>query len=133
MKPLEYYIALYEKHTGEEFGLNDNFTFHYHPEHGFCEYCVYKNCLYIWQMCGELKYWIDLAYKTCQKFDIPKICSYIVRKPRPFIRALGFKVYRDEDRNGDIKYWATNKQDEELTATPIGDRYIFTWEVKLGV
>ena len=128
---LEYWVAMYEKHTGEKFAFKENYTFFYKPEHGFCEYKPTKDCIYIWALCGDLSYWHGLAVQACKKFNIPKLAAWIVRHPKPFIRRLGFKIYHTENRNGDIKYWCIDKQDKELICTPYGDRYIFEQEVSI--
>ena len=94
MKTLSEYMIFYEKHTGEAFAFKQPFSFYYFPEHGFCEYLPKGDTLYIWQMCGDLKFWINIALNVCRKFKLKYISSYIVRKPLPFIHRLGFKIDR---------------------------------------
>lgn len=129
MKTLDEYIKEYEKHTGEKFKFNGLFSFYYKPEHGFCEYRAEDNGLYIWQLCGDLKYWVDVGYKTCKRFGLPSMSAYILRSPKPFIRALGFKIYAEEEKDGYKKYHCKNKAGEELTATQWGKKYIFVWKI----
>lgn len=132
MKTLDEYIEYYEKHTGEAFKFNNEFSFFYSPKHGFCEYKIGENGLLIWQMCGDLKHWIGIAYDVCQKFHLPKIGSYVVRNPIAFARALGFKVRETEMDNGKPLYRCENAKGEILTAYPDNDRYIFVWVVKFN-
>ena len=131
MKALAEYIAFYEKHTGEAFAFKQPFSFYYSPEHGFCEYLPEGDTLYIWQMCGDGKFWINLALKVCREFKLKYICSYVVRKPLPFIRNLGFKIVMKQNNHGYLRYRGKNKDGEYLNATQFGDRFIFTWEVKV--
>ena len=133
MKTLDEWIEYYEKHTGEAFKFKPNFAFFFQPEYGFCEYKAEDTGIYIWQLCGDLDYWIDKAYSVCQQFRLPAITAYIVRHPKPFIRRLGFKITETENRDGQIRYHAENKKGERLTATQYGDRFIFVWEVKFDV
>lgn len=129
-KTLDEYIQMYEKHTKEKFEFNTNFSFFYKPEHGFCEYKAEDTGLYIWQLCGDLKYWVDIGYKTCQRMRLPAMSAYILRKPKPFIRALGFHIENTEDVDGYKRYHCRNKAGESLTATQHGDKHIFVWEIR---
>lgn len=130
MKTLDEWIEYYEKHTGEAFKFKPNFAFFFEPNHGFCEYKAEDTGIYIWQLCGDLDYWLSKAYTCCQVLKLPAICAFILRKPKPFIRRLGFKITSVEEKDGQHRYHAVNKKGEELTATEYGDRYIFTWVVK---
>lgn len=130
MNTLEDYIQMYEKHTGERFEFNPNFSFFFKPEHGFCEYKAEKTGLYIWQLCGDLKYWVDIGYKVCKKMNLPSMSAYILRHPKPFIRALGFKIVQIEDKEGYKKYHCENKSGEKLTATQYGKKFIFVWNIR---
>lgn len=128
-KTLDEYIEMYEKHTKEKFEFNHSFSFFYNPEHGFCEYQVHDGNIYIYQLCGDLKYWISIAYDTCKKFGLKAIASFIVRKPKPFIRRLGFRLVSAENRKGEMQYIGRNKCGEKIVATQFNDRFILTWEV----
>jgi hypothetical protein len=127
---LQEYIEFYNKHTGEPFEFKQGFCFFYHPDHGFCEYKLEEEGLFIWQMCGDLKYWIKIAYDLCQRMRIPSITSFVVRHPKPFIRRLGFKIIDTETKGGQHRYHCENDKGETLTATQHGDRYIFVWNIK---
>lgn len=128
---LKEYIEFYDKHTGEPFMYQPGFSFFYSPEHGFCEYRFGNEGLYIWQMCGDLSYWIDIAYKLCQEVKCPSMTAFIVRHPKPFIRRLGFRITETECKEGQYRYHAVNEKGETLTATQHGDRYIFVWRLIL--
>ena len=128
-KTLDEYIQMYEKHTGEKFEFNSSFSFFYEPEHGFCEYRMEDTGLYIWQLCGDLKYWVDIGYKFCKMHELPAMSAYILRKPKPFIRALGFKIESTENEDGYKRYHCRNEAGEILTATQHGKKYIFVWEI----
>ena len=130
-KTLEEYIKMYEKHTIEKLQFNTGFSFFYHPEHGFCEYKIEDTGLYIWQLCGDLKYWVDIGYKVCQKFQLPAMSAYILRHPKPFIRKLGFKIVKTEHDDGYYRFTCKNKAGEELVATQHGDKYIFVWKIEV--
>lgn len=129
MKTLDEWIEYYNRHTGEAFKFKQPFTFYFSPEHGFCEYKAEDTGVYIWQLCGDLNYWVDIAYRLCQMFKLPAITAFIVRKPKPFIRRLGFKITETENKEGQLRYHAVNVKGEKLTATQHGDRFIFVWEV----
>ena len=130
-KTLEEYIKMYEKHIKEKFQFNTGFSFFYHPEHGFCEYKIEDTGLYIWQLCGDLKYWVDIGYKVCQQFQLPAMSAYILRHPKPFIRKLGFKIVKTEHEDGYYRFACKNKSGEELVATQHGDKYIFVWKIEV--
>lgn len=131
MKTLNEYIEMYEKHTGEKFEFNYNFSFFYSPAHGFCEYSLKGDSLYIWQMCGDGRFWLDIAIKTCVMFGLKSFASFVIRKPKPFIRFLGFRITEALEKDGCKKYICVNDLGEKLTATQYGDRYIFTREVNV--
>lgn len=128
-KTLEEYIQMYEQHTGEKFEFNSAFSFFFRPEHGFCEYRMEDNGLYIWQLCGDLKYWVDIGYRLCKKFELPAMSAYILRKPKPFIRALRFRIESTENEDGYKRYHCVNAAGEKLTATQHGKKYIFVWSI----
>lgn len=130
MMTLEDYAAEYERHAGEKFIRNETFPIRFSPEHGFCECKEEDGAMYIWQLCGDLHYWISMLYDECKKNGLRSMAAIIVRRPLPFIRRLGFKVVESEARQGRFFYKARNNAGEYLTATPFRDRYIFVWEVK---
>ncbi len=130
MMELSEWIAFYEKHTKETFQRHNAFDMYFTPDKGFCEYSIADNNVYIWQLCGDVDYWVKIAYDFAVEHKLEAISAIILRKPKPFIRRLGFKIVTVENRNGDIRYTAKNKKGETLTATPHGKVYTFTWRVK---
>ena len=124
------WIAFYEKHTKEDFKRHAAFDLYFLPDKGFCEYSIADNNIYIWQLAGDVDYWVKIAYDFAQKNGLEAISALILRKPKPFIRRLGFRIVTIEDRNGEIKYTAKNKKGETLSATPRGKVYAFTWRIK---
>lgn len=129
-RTLDEYIRMYEKHTREKFEFNSSFSFFFKPEHGFCEYRIEETGLYIWQLCGDLKYWVDIGYEVCQQMELPALSAYILRHPKPFIRALGFSIVQAEDKDGYKRYHCKNKSGEKLTATQYGEKFIFVWNIR---
>ena len=135
---LEDWIAFYEKKTGEKFERQEDWTFFYHPEKGFCQYGSTKDMVIINQLCGDIHFWKDRAEEIAKAMGINHLGTWYIRKNvRPYARLLGFEIYKEEELPDGLKrYYGRNKvTGKEGLASPAfryesgRQAYFITWEI----
>lgn len=126
---IEDWIKKYETKTEDAFERKASFELLYIPERGFAEIKVGESALFVWQLCGDGRWWFERLSEICGRHGLRHISAFTCRAPRPFMRIFGY---------GDIECvdgkFVGRKGDKVCTATPVacGDgkgMYIVTWEV----
>lgn len=136
MATLNDWIKKYESKTKEKFEPKQGFELVYFPEHGFAEICVKENSIFVWQLCGDARWWFNALTAVVRQMRLKYITSLIIRKVRPFIRIFGYKI---DDvitaNNGTQRFNCSSKDGGKMTAStslnPDGT-YAFatiSWEV----
>ena len=129
---LNEWAELYHRKTGELFSPDEKYTLIHDDEHGFCEYKIFPKHIQLRQLCGDCKFWVKIAMSIVLQLGLEAMCAKILRHPKPFIRALGFKLATTEEKEGYYRYTAYNEQNHKLIATQHKDFYFFEWIIKEG-
>lgn len=130
-KTLDEWIALYNKKNYEEFKRDEKFGLFYLPEKGFAEIVDSGKMIIVNQMCGEFKFWRDVAEKLSRHRGYKVAGTICIRPILAYIRLAGFKIDRIEETNLGDRYFCTDKRTgQKGQASPAGkDTWFITWEV----
>ncbi len=130
-RTLEEWIALYNKKNYEEFKRDEKFGLFYLPEKGFAEIVDTGQMIIVNQMCGEFKFWRDVAENLSRHRGYKVAGTICIRPILPYIRLAGFKIDRIEKTNLGDRYFCTDKHTgQKGQASPAGkDTWFITWEV----
>jgi len=141
MKTLDAWIKIYEKRTRENFEPKKDFKLIFLPDRGFCEYSVdiQKRMVMIYQLCGDGKFWRDIALVMADLYGcnyIGTICSR--DNIKAYIRFWGYCIdYEEQLPEGLSRYHCKQKttQKPALCSPAWIDKvtgkvsYYVTWEV----
>ena len=61
--------------------------------------------LMIYQICGDLKFWLDYAELQAAAMQLDCVASVLVRHVEPYIRDFGWEILEREDEDGHYRYW----------------------------
>ena len=130
-KKFEEWIALYNKKNYEEFKRDTRFELFYLPEKGFAEIADTGKMIIVNQMCGEFKFWREVAEKMSHKIGYKVAGTICIRPILPYIRLAGFKIDSIEKTNLGDRYFCTDRRTgQKGQASPAGkDTWFITWEV----
>ena len=137
-KTLDEWIDFYNKKAPEKFERNENFALFYLPDKGFCELAVGQKTVTVWQVCGDGRFWKNIA-ETVARNHGRKVCAAIYGGREGFHawrRLFGFTIERVEEKDGLKRYHGKTKNGGWALATEcifnVDGRlgaYV-TWEVK---
>ena len=144
MKPksLKQWIDIYEKKTNDKVELPTGFRLFYLPARGFMMVrpLVADGILYIYQVCGDGKFWHDHAELMARALGFPCLATICNRNIETYLRNFEFDVlvkqdinsekrflcqdnvgrkvlatYKGKDNNGNDEYWVTQYLNEKAT------------------
>lgn len=141
-RSLQEWIAKYEQKTGEEVVFPRGFVTYWLPERGFAQLKVDAegSILMIHMMCGDIRFWLDMAKLMCIQNNIDHIASICTRKIESYIRVFNWEVVEEfnvdgfkrfickdgagckiiispkgvDELTGDVSYWVTQYLKERL-------------------
>ncbi len=137
-KTIEEWIKFYEEKSKVKYEPPDNRVKQfYFPDRGFAEIGASKNMVIIHQLCGDAKFWKNVAEVLAMQLGIKHLGTWCIRKIEPYIRFFGVEIERVEDLGEGLKRYHGKLKDTGKSAvfTPnfrnkngnIG--YIVTWEI----
>lgn len=133
---IEDWIKKYETKTGDAFERKASFELLYIPERGFAEIKVGDSALFVWQLCGDGRWWFKTLMDTAKRLRLKYLTALVVRKVEPFIRIFGYRVKSIiEAANGTKRYCGADSSGRKVTATTALNEdgsyahAIITWEV----
>lgn len=136
MKTLNQWIDKYEEKTKDEFSLPNGFNLYWLPERGFAQYRLHEGLLVIYQLCGDIHFWYDLAKLLCVSNGGYAVSAVSILPIKPYLRLLKFKIEKEETVNGKHRYYCTDDSGRPVIATYKGtdkdgtDSYFVTCYVK---
>lgn len=130
-KSLDEWIELYNKKIPEGFKRDKRFTLFYLAEKGFAELSEDGTMIFIYQMCGEFKFWRFFVETLARKLGYKSAGTICIRHVKPYIRLAGFIPYKIEKTPQGDRYFCIDKNTgQKGQASPAGEgTYYITWEV----
>ncbi len=135
-RTLEQWIALYNKKIPEGFKRDKRFELFYLPAKGFAEVMDSGKMVVVNQLCGEFKFWRNLAERIARRLGYKVAGTICIRNIEAYIRMAGFVPFHIEDTAQGYRYFCRDKHTgQQGMASPAGeDTYYITWEVDaLGI
>lgn len=111
------WIKRYEDKTGDEFVLPAGFQLFWLPNRGFAQYRFYEGMLVVYQLCGDIHFWYDLACLMCIQNGGNAVSTICTCPIKPYLRLLGFEIKEEEDREGKKRYICKDKFGRKVVAT----------------
>lgn len=136
---LDSWIKKYNAKTPEPFSRDLRYDFYFKPDKGFCELGmnIDGDMIMMNQLCGDARYWRDLANKAAKACGI-KRCGTICIRPeiRAYIRLFGYRITKEEKLSDElIRFHCINKEHKRALVSPAfyyKDRgvqaHFVTWE-----
>lgn len=132
------WVALYNKKTPEPFVRDERFELFYDAEHGFCEVGQTDKMLVINQLAGDGRFWKEKVSEAARAAGV-RICgTWCIRKGiRAYIRLFGYKIEREETKDGLSRFYCKDGAGRRGLVTPAfryhdekkTQAYFITWEV----
>ena len=130
-KTFEQWVELYNQKNWDKFKRDERFEIVYTPEKGFAEIGDTGKMIVVNQMCGEFKFWRDVAEKASRASGYKVAGTICIRPILPYIRLADFQINRIEETKLGNRYFCTDKHTgQKGQASPAGKgTYFITWEV----
>lgn len=131
MSSMNKWIERYNKKIPEGFKRDERFALFYSPEKGFAEIGDSGKIIIVNQVCGELKYWRDVAEHIARKRGRSHICTFCLRPILPYMRLAGVKVNETlPTKFGEAYFFEDKSTWQKGYAKPASDgSYFIVWEV----
>lgn len=137
-RTLEEWIKLYEKKSKVKYETPDARARRYFfADRGFAEIGISKDMVIIHQLCGDAKFWKQVAEAIAQEHGINHLGTWCIRKIEPYIRYFGVEIEKTEENGDGLTRYHGKFKDTGKSAlfTPhfhaqngnIG--YLVTWEI----
>lgn len=105
------WVKKYEAKSGDKHICPDGYTTLFDKDKGYAQYKVEDNRLWIYEVCGDGRYWYHLGGKICQDHNIPFIVTVCTCKLRPYLRLMQLKPtkeFQQPERNNGWKMEGVN-------------------------
>lgn len=117
MKTLEEWIDRYEEKTGDEFMLPAGFQLWWLPERGFAEYRLVDGILVVYQLCGDIHFWYDLACLMAMQNKAACVSTIAALPIYAYLRLLRFEIMEEEERDGRKRFLCRDPLGRKVVAT----------------
>lgn len=114
---LNEWVKRYEDKTGDEFILPSGFQLFWLPNRGFAQYKFSNGILVVYQVCGDIHFWYDIACLMCIQNGGKAVATICTCPIRPYLRLLGFEIEEEETRNGQKRYICKDQFGRKVVAT----------------
>lgn len=136
-KTLDEWIKLYEEKTGVPFRPEPRCRLIYFPDRGFAEFAAANNMIIIHQLCGDAKFWKQVAEVLAIEHDLTHLGTWCIREIEPYIRFFNAEIERVEELPDGLKRYHCRFKDtgKPVTCSPRFKRedgkitYMVTWEI----
>lgn len=104
-KSLREWFNVYEKKTQDKVSIpSEKYKLAYLPTRGFMIYKSLINMLFIYQVCGDGKFWLDYAELLCAQMGLSAIGTICTRPLDAYLRTFGGSVLSEQDIDGKKRY-----------------------------
>jgi hypothetical protein len=136
IKTLEEWVEKYETERDDPMVCPKGFDMYWLPERGFAQYKFVDGILVVYQICGDIQFWFDLAKLICLAKGGHAVSTVCILPILPYLRLLKFKIVKKEERDGHFRFWCKDEAGRKVIATYKGtdeegtDSYYVTIYVK---
>lgn len=100
------WVDIYEKKTGEKANFPEGYRLFYLAERGFAlmKPVPEDKIMIVYEVCGDAKFFRDLAEIYACSMGLEYICTICTRHIKPYIRAFGWRILKEECKNEQCRY-----------------------------
>lgn len=117
IKSLEEWIDKYETERDDPFITPKGFKLYWLPERGFAQYRFVDGILVVYQLCGDIHYWFDLAKLLCLSKGGYAVSTVCILPILPYLRLLKFRIVKKEEVNGKYRFFCKDEAGRKVIAT----------------
>ena len=137
-KTLEEWINFYEQKSKVKYEPPDKRVVRYFfSDRGFAEIGITDKMVIVHQLCGDAKFWKQIAEALAMEHGLKHLGTWCIRKIEPYIKFFGVEIEEVEDLGDGLKRYHGKFKDTGKSAifTPnfkakngnVG--YLVTWEI----
>lgn len=122
-KTLEDWCKLYTEKTGDEVDIPEGFQIYYLPHRGFSlmKADFEGGILMVYHLCGDIKFWYDVAELLCQQNPQLRCISTIcTRNIDAYCRLWHWEIVKKEEINGEKRYVCKDDLGRKVIITHCG-------------
>ena len=86
------WVKRYEKKSGEKHISPPGFTTLFDKDKGYAQYGIEHERLWIYEVCGDGRYWYNKGLKVCKDQGLKYICTICTAPIFPYLRLMGGKI-----------------------------------------
>lgn len=119
---LREWVEIYKNKTGEDVLLPKGFVMYWLPERGFAQMKVdvEGSILMIHMMCGDIRFWLDMAKLMCMQNNIDHISSICTRTIESYIRIFNWQVVEEFNKDGFKRFICRDSAGCKVMISPKG-------------
>lgn len=136
-RTLDEWIKFYEQKAGVPFEREPRCRLAWFPDRGFAEFGATNDMIIIYQLCGDAKFWKQVAEVLAMEHGITHLGTWCIREIEPYIRFFNAEIERVEELPDGLKRYHCRFKDtgKAVTCSPrfwakngnVG--YMVTWEI----
>jgi len=122
-KRFKEWVDKYEEKTGEKAILPPGYVLQFLPSRGWSTYKIDTagSMLVVYQSCGDLKFWRDVAELIASTNKLKCICTSCLLDIEAYIRFFGGKIVEKQEHNGQFRYICKDYLGRKVIATYRGN------------
>lgn len=117
IKTLAEWVDKYETERGDPFVTPKGFDFYWLPERGFAQYKFVDGIMVVYQICGDIHYWFDLAKLLCLSKGGHAVSTVCILPILPYLRLLKFRIVKREEVDGHYRFFCRDEAGRKVIAT----------------
>ncbi len=117
IKTLEEWVDKYETERDDPMVCPKGFDMYWLPERGFAQYKFVDGILVVYQLCGDIQFWFDLAKLICLAKGGHAVSTVSILPIKPYLRLLKFRIVKDEEKDGKHRYYCKDESGRKVIAT----------------
>lgn len=114
---LKDWVDRYEEKTGDEFMLPPGFQMWWLPHRGFAQYKYSNGVFIVYQLCGDIAFWYDIACLMCFQNGGKAVSTICTVPILPYLRLLKFHIKEVKEKNGRKRYICADRYGRKVVAT----------------
>lgn len=111
------WIKRYEEKTGDTFNIPAGFLFYWLPNRGFAQYKFSNGVFVVYQVCGDIHFWYDIACLMCIQNGGRAVSTVCTCPIEPYLRLLKFSIQEKYENNGKNRYICKDQFGRKVIAT----------------
>ena len=106
-RTLTEWVEFYEKKSGERFEIPAGFLFQWMPTRGFSvmKPDIEGKILMIYATCGDGRFWRDVGEMLALNNGMTRLMTICIRRIEPYIRFWKWTVVKEQNRNGQKRFF----------------------------